>query len=85
MNDQEKKTRGRPRPQETIDRDEAVLTALKASGPLSRNQIAEALGEEKVKVWLSLDRLRRDRRVRTCAHTSGPGLLWSAEVDRPCP
>lgn len=85
MNDQEKTVRGRPRPQETINRDAAVLGVLRTSGPLSRNQLAEALGEEKVKVWLSLDRLRRAGRVRTCAHTSGPGLLWSAEVDRPCP
>lgn len=85
MNDQEKKVRGRPRPQETIDRDAAVLALLRSGEAMSRNRIAEALGEEKVKVWLSLDRLRRKRLVRTCARTSGPGLLWSAEVDRPCP
>lgn len=85
MNDQMKKVRGRPRPPETIARDAAVLELLRSRGALSRNQIAEALGEEKVKVWLALDRLRRDGLVRTCARTSGSGLLWSAEVDRPCP
>lgn len=85
MNDQMKKVRGRPRPPETIARDEAVLALLRSRGALSRNRIAEELGEEKVKVWLALDRLRRDGLVRTCAHTSGPGLLWSAEVDWPCP
>lgn len=85
MNDQMKKVRGRPRPPETIARDEAVLALLRSRGALSRNRIAEALGEEKVKVWLALDRLRRDGLVRICAKTAGPGLLWSAKVDEPCP
>lgn len=84
MNDT-KRPRGRPRPQETIERDRKILKVLRDSGPRSRNQLAEELGEEKVKVWLALDRLRRDGLVRTCAKTSGAGLLWSAEVDRPCP
>lgn len=80
-----RKTRGRPRPQETIDRDAAVLAHLKAHGPLTRSDIAEVFGLPPVKVWLCLDRLRREGLVRTCARTEGPGLLWSAEVDRPCP
>ena len=80
-----RKTRGRPRPQETIDRDAAVLAHLKMNGPCTRSGIAEAFGLPPVKVWLCLDRLRREGLVRTCARTEGPGLLWSAEVDRPCP
>jgi predicted ArsR family transcriptional regulator len=80
-----RKVRGRPRPQETIDRDAAVLAHLRANGPLTRGQIADVFGLPPVKVWLCLDRLRREGLVRTCARTGGPGLLWSAEVDSPCP
>jgi predicted ArsR family transcriptional regulator len=82
---EEKRPRGRPRPQETVDRDKAVFAYLKKHGPLSRNQIAEALELDKVKVYLSLDRLRRGDRVKICSDTAGPGAVWSTEVDAPCP
>ncbi|MFH8805303.1 winged helix-turn-helix transcriptional regulator [Streptomyces sp. NPDC017936] len=58
---QERPARGRPRPQETIERDRQILDLLKDNpGGLTRNDIAEMMGLEKVKTYLSLDRLRRD-------------------------
>jgi predicted ArsR family transcriptional regulator len=80
-----KRPRGRPRPQETIDRDAAVLAYLEQNGRLSRNQIAEALELDKVKTYLSLERLRREGKVVICSKTAGPGALWSTEVNSPCP
>lgn len=85
MNDQMKRPRGRPRPQEAIDRDRAVLRLLKDEGPLTRNQIAERLTAEKVKVYLSLNRLRSAGQVRTCASGAPGQVLWSAKADQPCP
>lgn len=86
MNDQIKRPRGRPRPPETIERDKALLAHLKANGPQTRNQLAESLGLDKVKTYLSLDRLRKDGKVRPCTDPAkGGGTLWSAEVKRPCP
>lgn len=84
-NDQVKRPRGRPRPQETIKRDARVLALLNEKGPQSRNEVAEALGLEKVLAYLSLDRLRRDGKVRTCADARPGSTLWSANVGAPCP
>jgi predicted ArsR family transcriptional regulator len=80
-----RRPRGRPRPQETIDRDNAVLEYLNTHGAQSRNALAEALHEEKSRVWLSLDRLRRDGRVRLCGPQGGPDAVWTTEVSAPCP
>ncbi|MGW2213270.1 hypothetical protein, partial [Streptomyces sp. NPDC001781] len=58
MTAQERPTRGRPRPDETIRRDETVLQLLKDHpGGLPRNEIAELMNLDKVKTYLSLDRL----------------------------
>ena len=84
MNDT-KRPRGRPRPEETINRDAAVLAHLQLHGPQSRNQLAESLGLSLTITYLSLDRLRRDGKVRTCADTAGPTTIWSADVGAPCP
>lgn len=55
-----RKPRGRPRPQETIERDQQVLGLLKLNPDgLTRNDVAETMGLDKVKTYLSLDRLRR--------------------------
>lgn len=83
MTDQRR--RGRPRPQETIDRDRAVLKYLTEHGSASRNEVADALGQEKSKIWLSLDRLRRDGLVRLCGPAGGPDAVWTTAVDAPCP
>jgi transposase len=52
--------RGRPRPAETIRRDETILQLLRDHPDgLERNAIAEAMNLNKSKTYLSLDRLRR--------------------------
>lgn len=52
--------RGRPRPEETILRDRAVLRLLlDHPDGLTRNTVAEAMDLNKSKTYLSLDRLRR--------------------------
>lgn len=62
MTAQERPARGRPRPAETIRRDETILQLLKDNpNGLLRNDIAELMNmaEDKVKVSLSLSRLRK--------------------------
>ena len=84
MTTEEKRPRGRPRPQETIERDRMILSLLRTDGPKPRNAIAEELGLDKTIVYLALDRLRRAGLVRICADTAGPGAVWSADVEQPC-
>lgn len=81
------KPRGRPRPQETIDRDARILKYLRTHGPQSRNALAKALDEPKSKVWLALNRLRNDGLVSTCrpAEKTGADVMWTAGVSEPCP
>lgn len=56
----ERPARGRPRPAETIRRDETVLALLKDHPDgLRRNDLAELMDLEPIKTWLSLDRLRK--------------------------
>jgi uncharacterized membrane protein len=81
----ERRPRGRPRPPETVERDRRILDCLRAGGAKSRNQLAEELELDKTIVYLALDRLRRQGLIRICADTAGPGAVWSAEVDSPCP
>lgn len=86
MPEQTTRPRGRPRPKETIERDRRILEHLRANGPMTRNALADALGEERSKTWLALDRLRRDNRVRLCTSAaSGSDMLWTTEVTQPCP
>lgn len=60
MTAQERPARGRPRPSETIRRDETILQLLKDNpSGLHRNDLAEMMGLNKSKTYLSLDRLRR--------------------------
>lgn len=52
--------RGRPRPAETVERDAKILDMLREHPDgLLRNDIAEDMGLNKSKTYLSLDRLRR--------------------------
>lgn len=82
---EEKRPRGRPRPQETIDRDNAIIQYLKENGPQTRNALAMALLIDKTKTYLALDRLRRDGRVQLCGAKGGPDALWTQDVSKPCP
>lgn len=79
--------RGRPRPLETINRDRRVLEIVR-DRPRTRNQVWDILGNEELisesQVWLSLDRLRKDGKVRLCRSKSGE-LLWTADDGSGCP
>lgn len=84
MPGQTKRPRGRPRPQETIDRDNLILAYLRMNGPQTRNGLAAALGEDRSKTWLALNRLQQQGLVRLCA-AKGSDMLWTTEVSEPCP
>jgi hypothetical protein len=76
--------RGRPRPQENIERDETIYDLLKNRGPKTRNEVAQETGLTHSLTYLALDRLRRSGRVRRCL-TDDSGSVWSVETDSPCP
>lgn len=65
--------KGRPRPPETVERDQKVFDAL-AGGGMSREAIANALEMDRNAVYLSLWRLKRDERVRPIRHEGAQ--LW---------
>lgn len=73
--------RGRPRPAETIERDETIHQLL-TDGARSRGQIAEATGLTTDLVALALGRLRRAGRIQQCLQ--GGVIVWSVN-DTPCP
>ncbi|QDN64387.1 helix-turn-helix domain-containing protein [Streptomyces sp. S1D4-14] len=74
--------RGRPRPAETRRRDETILALLRDNpGGLMRNDIAEMMGLNKSKTYLSLDRLRKQGLAeKTSPETSqaDKDTLWVA-------
>lgn len=74
--------RGRPRPVETIERDERVH-ALLACGPRSRGQLAQETDLSTDLVHLALRRLQRDGRVRQCLKDGV--IVWSVADGTPCP
>ncbi len=86
----EKRPRGRPRPQETVDRDREVLKLLKRR-EMTRNEISEALGVAHTITYLSLSRLRANKDaegnpaplVRKLCGT-GSSTLWTANVEDRC-
>lgn len=65
--------RGRPRPDEVIQRDEAVLAAV--TGSMSRKQIAEITQIKESLVYLSLLRLRNAGKLTH--ERSGVGHVWA--------
>lgn len=74
---------GRPRPAETINRDEAIHTLLANTGPRTRNQLAKQLHLPPSIVYLALDRLRRAGRIRQCVRDGV--ILWAIADGTPCP
>jgi predicted transcriptional regulator len=76
-------TKGRPRPEDTVARDNRVLAALKQHGPQSRNDLANRLNEAYSLVYLSLTRLRDTEQVKRCLNDAGD-TVWSAAVEEPC-
>lgn len=76
--------RGRPRPQEAIERDAMILSCLKDNGPQTRNTLRDGLGLSDSITYLSLSRLRRQGLVKLCQGAAGD-RQWSADVNGPCP
>lgn len=75
-----KRGRGRPRPQETIDRDNAVhalLTAADADEGVSKEALALALDEKEQQVYSSLRQLSKEGRAET-RYVKGHGYRWFA-------
>lgn len=70
--------RGRPRPQDTIARDNQVTSTLQqAVAPLTRNDIASALGITSEAAYLSLHRLRQAGQVKRSRREDGQHV-WQA-------
>jgi predicted transcriptional regulator len=72
--------RGRPRPAETIERDQRILALLRKNPKgMARNEIAEVMGLNKSRTYLSLDRLRRNglaRKVSPEGSQADKDTLW---------
>jgi predicted ArsR family transcriptional regulator len=84
MNTDDTPRRGRPRPEDTIERDRQVLDLLIEEGPLPRNQIADRLGTTHTLAYLALTRLRNRGLVKRCLEQDGSSI-WSTGVGSPCP
>ena len=78
----ERPQRGRPRPAETIRRDETILQLLRDNPTgLMRNDIAEMMNLNKSRTYLSLDRLRRQglaKKVSPEGSNADKDTLWVA-------
>lgn len=75
-----KRGRGRPRPQETIERDNAVYELLKAADAVegvSKEALALSLGEKEQQVYSSLRQLTKEWRAET-RYVKGHGYRWFA-------
>lgn len=79
----EPKRRGRPRSQETIDRDASIL-ALLTKGPLSRRDISQKLSINWSQTYLALERLKNAGKVKPCGGSSR-AMVWTIETTERCP
>ena len=78
--DEPKRGRGRPRPQETIDRDNAVhalLVSSDAGNGISKEAIGAELGEKEQQVYSSLRQLSKEGRAET-RYVKPHGYRWFA-------
>jgi site-specific DNA-cytosine methylase len=74
-------SKGRPRPQATIDRDnkayEAIVAATEAGTPLTKETLATAIGVQPNEAYLSLYRLRVDNKIHKTRPEGGTGpYVW---------
>lgn len=75
---QPKRGRGRPRPQETIDRDNAVHNVLRSNpAGVSKAELARALGEKEQQVYSSLRQLTKEGRAQN-RYVKDVGYRWFA-------
>lgn len=72
---EEKRGRGRPRPEFTVERDQAVLRHLAMLGSAGRQRLADDFGVNVNIIYLSLIRLRRDGLVKKVRN--GKYHLWT--------
>jgi len=75
--------RGRPRPDETVQRDEAVFGQVQAAGAegVTRDKVAADIGLQPNQVYLSFFRLKRDGRI---VRSSGTGrAIWTVAPEQP--
>jgi hypothetical protein len=78
--DEPKRGRGRPRPQETIDRDNAVHALLVGADPetgISKESIAAELDEKEQQVYSSLRQLSKEGRAEN-RYVKPHGYRWFA-------
>jgi site-specific DNA-cytosine methylase len=73
--DTETKSKGRPRPDATVQQDEAAFNALAGDG-LTKDELATALNVPNGKAYLSLYRLRRDGRIHKTKVEGKTGYVW---------
>jgi predicted ArsR family transcriptional regulator len=83
MADMERPRRGRPRPEESIERDLRIRTLLINEGPKTRNEIADSLGMSKSLAYLALSRLRESGKVKRCLKADGTSVWQPSEVSCP--
>jgi predicted ArsR family transcriptional regulator len=84
MPDTDRPRRGRPRPEDAIERDDRIRELLTEYGPQTRNDIADALGITHSLTYLALSRLRDQGGVKRCLQDDGSSV-WSVDVSDPCP
>lgn len=73
---------GRPRNPQVTARDEQVYQLI-AHGTGSRSALAAATGLDRPTIALSVQRLKKAGRIRTCA--ADGTIVWSIADDTPCP
>lgn len=73
---------GRPRDPQVAARDEHIYRLI-AQGTASRSALADATGYDRPTVALSVQRLKQQGRIRTCA--DGGTIVWSIADGTPCP
>jgi hypothetical protein len=74
------KRAGRPRPQETLERDEQAYAAIVQNGPQTSVSLGELMGVEKSIAYLCLWRLRKAGRVERFRSDSGAHTWRVAEA-----
>lgn len=75
--------RGRPRPNDVIERDDRVFAALET--PATRAELVARTGLGPNEIYLSLYRLKRDGRIARVRSETGKHTWVHAEFDTPVP
>lgn len=76
--------KGRPRSEETIERDRKIMQILRAEGPLSRNDLADRMKLTRSLTSIAINRLKAKNKIRRCVGEDGENV-WTTDVSEPCP